>query len=146
MNHGFINMRLWHWQLIPYLPKSQLVAQWRELNSIFKKQDKHILINYVYEYPKNCLFGYSSKVITEMKKRGYKIKNWDNWDNYFKDIKKDHTCDDYVHINPFKNHHNKQYLEICYFNLEEKYIRGQKDFDDETWNKLNDFVKKECGV
>ena len=35
-------MRLWHIDLIPYLPKSQLLAQWRELNSIFKKQDKHI--------------------------------------------------------------------------------------------------------
>ena len=45
-------MRLWHYKLIPFLPNSQLIAQWRELNSIFKKQDKHILINYVYEYPK----------------------------------------------------------------------------------------------
>lgn len=38
-------MRLWHIDLIPYLPKTQLISQWRELNSVFKKQNKHILIN-----------------------------------------------------------------------------------------------------
>ena len=43
-------MRLWHYKLLPYLPKSQLIAQWRELNSIYKKQDRHILINYIYDY------------------------------------------------------------------------------------------------
>lgn len=39
-------MRLWHCEIIPYLPKTQLIAQWRELNSIFAREDKHILINY----------------------------------------------------------------------------------------------------
>lgn len=53
-------MRLWHTDLIPYLPKSQLVAQWIELNSIYKKQDNHILINYVYNYGKEYLLYYSS--------------------------------------------------------------------------------------
>lgn len=76
-------MRLWHYELIPYLPKSQLLAQWRELNSIFKKQDKHILINYVYEYPKNDLKTYACMVIEEMKRRGYKIKNMASFEAYF---------------------------------------------------------------
>ena len=31
----------------------------------------------------------------------------------------------------------------CYWNLREKYTRNQKDFDDETWNKLHYFVDKE---
>lgn len=123
-------MRLWHYKLLPYLPKSQLIAQWRELNSIFKKQDKHILINYVYEYPEEDLKIYSWLVCGEIVSRNYKIKNPVSLDRkYFRA--------------PFKNHHNKQYLEICYFNLEEKYIRGQKDFDDETWNKLKEFVEGE---
>ena len=64
-------MRLWDYRLIPYLPKQQLVAQWRELNSIYKKQDKHILINYIYDYSKYSLMVYSQYVINEMKKRGY---------------------------------------------------------------------------
>ena len=78
-------MRLWHYKMIQFLPKSQLLAQWRELNSIFKKQDKHILINYVYEYPKLDLYHYTEIVIDEMKKRGYKIndKSTKNANNYF---------------------------------------------------------------
>lgn len=80
-------MRLWHYQIIPYLPKSQLVAQWRELNSIFSKQDNHILINYVYNYDKEYLYTYSYFVLKEMKERGYQIKKWDNYNDYFKDIK-----------------------------------------------------------
>ena len=42
-------MRLWHKDLIPYLPKKQLQGQWRELNSIYKLQNKHILINFINE-------------------------------------------------------------------------------------------------
>lgn len=54
-------MRLWHIDLIPYLPKSQLIAQWRELNSIYAKQDRRILINYIYEYNRHYLKAYSDK-------------------------------------------------------------------------------------
>ena len=120
-------MRLWSWQLIPYLPRTQLLGLWRELNSIFKKQDKHILINYVYEYPEEDLKIYSWLVCEEMLSRGYKIKNPVSLDGkYFRA--------------PFKDHHNDEYLLICFWNLREKYIRGQKDFDDETFMKLQKFV------
>lgn len=78
-------MRLWHKDIIQFLPRTQLLSQWRELNSIYKFQNKHILINYIYEYPKIYLYAYSQIVIDEMKKRGYKISNWDNYNDYFKD-------------------------------------------------------------
>ena len=32
-------MKLWHIDLIPYLPKSQILGLWTELNSIFKKDN-----------------------------------------------------------------------------------------------------------
>lgn len=131
-------MRLWHYKLIPYLPKSQLLAQWRELNSIFKKQDKHILINYIYNYDKTALYQYTLKVINEMYERNYQIKNYENMDNYFKDIK-------YMQYIDFEEHNN-EYLTICYYNLKEKYLRGQKDFTKEIWDKLEEFYKKEIGV
>ena len=67
-------MRLWHADLIPYLPKSQLLAQWRELNSIFAKEDQHILINYIYEYPKEDLYYYTMLVLEEMQKRNIQIR------------------------------------------------------------------------
>lgn len=129
-------MRLWHYKLIPYLPKSQLLAQWRELNSIFKKQDKHILINYIYKYPIEWLWRYTANVIDEMGNRNIKIKNWDNYDKYFKDV-------DVCYTGLRFEEHNNEYLTICYYNLKEKYIRGQKDFTKEVWDKLDYFVRKE---
>ena len=128
-------MRLWHYKLIPYLPKSQLLAQWRELNSIFKKQDKHILINYIYEYDEKELMIYSCLVISEMKKRGYKI-NMTNYHNYFGIF--------YYWVagyELFKNHHDNRYLIQCFYNLQEKFDRGQKDFTLDTYNKLIEFMR-----
>lgn len=124
-------MRLWHYELIPYLPKSQLLAQWRELNSIFKKQNNHILINYIYNYPKAVLKSYADKVITEMKRRGYNIKSFENYNNYFDKV---NAYGDELFLE-----HDNNYLTICYHNLREKYIRGQKDFNDKIYEKLHDF-------
>ena len=128
-------MRLWHIDIIPYLPNSQLIAQWRELNSIYKKQDKHILINYIYNYDKKYLFDYSLYVITEMTYRKIKIRNKTNFENYFNDL-------DNIYNRPliekYKEHDN-EYLTICYYNLKEKYLRHQKDFTKEIFQKLTDF-------
>lgn len=131
-----MTMRCWHYKLLPYLPKSQLVSQWKELNSIFKKQDKHILINYVYEYNIQELHHYADLVISEMTKRGYKINSWTNYNDMF-------TEPTNVPLKPFKRHHTKQYLLQCFMNLEEKFERGQKDFDRATYLKLWDFVNDE---
>lgn len=142
-------MRLWHYLLIPYLPKSQLLAQWRELNSIFKKQNKHILINYIYEYPKDDLAVYTCMVISEMEKRKFKINNLQNAISYFnwndefiyKCIPNLKNAD--IKIIPFKKHHNNRYLKQCFYNLQEKFDRKQKDFIKEIYNKLKEFVEKE---
>lgn len=127
-------MRLWHVDLLEYLPKGQLLSQWRELNSIFAKEDKHILINYIYEYPKEDLYVYTEKVIDEMTKRGYKIRAYEKMDKYFKDL------ESVKNVKPFKNHHNDEYLQICYYNLKEKFIRGQKDYEEDMYNNLCQYV------
>ena len=126
-------MRLWHIDIIPYLPKTQLIAQWRELNNIFVHQPKHILINYIYNYPKEVLKDYAQTVIWEMQYRGYKIKSTKKFDDYFKGIKTDAT-------NRFEEH-DDYYLKICYYNLTEKFLRGQKDYTSSCWKKLNDAIK-----
>ena len=141
-------MRIWHYKLIPYLPKSQLLAQWRELNSIFKKQDKHILINYIYEYENNKsddLFDYTCIVINKMRKRKIKIKSYDNIFNYFE--YSNAFIESYIYdfegvsYELFKNHHTDRYLIQCFYNLQEKYDRGQKDFSKEIYDRLEEFVK-----
>ena len=131
-------MRLWHYKLIPYLPKSQLLAQWRELNSIFKKQDKHILINYIYEYPQEDLYKYSYIVLNELEKWFISVKSMSKFFDYFSDV-----FDVDWFKNPFLNHHNDRYLLQCFYNLQEKYDRGQKDFTEENYEKLEEFIKNE---
>lgn len=133
-------MRLWHYKLLPYLPKSQLLAQWRELNSIFKKKDNHILINYVYDYPDAYLWEYTMSVIIEMQNRNYTIKSLTNADNYFEGIGSIPKTIKNLAVFP---EHDHEYLTICYWNLREKYLRGQKDFTKEVWEKLDEFYKKE---
>lgn len=134
-------MRLWHYKLIPFLPDSQLLAQWRELNSIFKKQDKHILINYIYEYSKTELACYTNMIIKEMNNRGFEIKSMENFLNYFKHVPLFNGCLTNTFV--FENHHNQRYLIQCFYNLEEKYNRGQKDFSKEQYEALNNFVMGE---
>ena len=136
-------MRLWHYKLLPYLPKSQLLAQWRELNSIFKKQDKHILINYVYEYEKIDLHEYSLMVMAEMRYRHVNFK----LDNFFAYFKNGMCCKGRgLYSPPFQRHHNTQYLIQCFYNLQEKYDRGQKDFTREQYENLEDFIKGELKI
>ena len=132
-------MRLWHYKLIPFLPDKQLRGQWSELNDIFSNQKNHILINYVYEYPKDDLFIYSAMIVEEMHKRGYAIKFSENFNNYFGLDMYKRPCD----YTPFKRHHNNRYLQQCFYNLQEKFDRCQKDFSEEQFKQLEKFVIKE---
>ena len=124
-------MRLWHIDLINVLPRQQLLGQWRELNSIFKKQDKHILINYIYDYDKQYLFDYSITVATEMMTRNYRV-NFINFNNYFKK--------EYEYKATRFKEHNQEYLDICYYNLKEKYLRG--GITEEEWQKIDEKYKR----
>lgn len=140
-------MRLWHTDLIKYLPKQQLLGQWRELNSIFAKEDKHILINFVYEYDVEDLFNYSVMIYNEMIKRHFILditrlcRYFDEKEFYALGFTGD-ELDLWSNTKPFKNHMNEEYLKICCWNLYEKYIRGQKGFTDEAIK----FIKKQIGV
>jgi uncharacterized protein (TIGR02328 family) len=110
-------MRLWHKDLISCLPKNQLLGQWRELNSIYKLKNKHILINFVYDYPKNHLYNYSIWIIEEMVKRNYKL-NLENFNQYFNDK------NDRIKLEKQEIFHEKMniwYLKQCLYNLQEKY-------------------------
>lgn len=132
-------MRIWHYELIPFLPTKQLQGQWRELNSIFKKQDNHILINYVYCYPKENLLYYSVLVVNEMNHRGFKTK-MENFLEYFNGDAFDKAVNFNDGDNPFPRHHNKRYLLQCFYNLQEKFDRGQKDFLKDKYEAMENFV------
>ena len=118
-------MRLWHTDLIFVLPREQLVAQWRELSAIAgaiqkKGTPNHILVNFVLDYDYDNFISYAAEVREEMTKRGYRTMNsvWEkitslktNW------VKLPHN-------EIYKEKMNNVYLEICYYNLYEKYLCG----------------------
>ena len=124
-------MRLWHKDLIPYLPRQQLLAQWRELcaiaGSIAKKgTPNHLLVNKVLKYDIRCFINYSGIVIGEIKSRGYKI-NKKSYERFLQNIK----TKMYNWTSPFDygeelyhGWHNGRYLRQCLFNLQEKYDCG----------------------
>lgn len=129
-------MRLWHISLINVLPKEQLVAQWRELSAIAgsiqkKGTPNHILVNFVLDYDFDHFINYAAAVRSEMTFRGYRTMNsvWDritrlkpNWNLLpSEDI--------------YKQKMNHTYLDICYYNLYEKYLCD--GINQEDWNKID---------
>ena len=148
-------MRLWSWQLLPYLSDLQFKGQLRELCAIKRDWEcngttNHLLINKVMEYDKKHLTSYLLLYREEYIKR------------YHKDIKSDILCEfldfaDYkidkdftwspvtnkivsVRIlnNIFPDWHNKEYLRVCLSNLYEKHFFGvgKSRITDEEWETL----------
>lgn len=131
-------MRLWHYKLIPFLPNKQLISQWRELNLIFTNKPDHILINYVYDYPKTDLYLYTLMIVYEMRKRNISIKTFSNIYHYFEiDYLDKVKSESFLYqSHPFEEHHDGAYYKICCANLYEKLIRGQTGFTIETTRLL----------
>ncbi len=133
-------MRLWHKDLIPILPRQQLLGQWRELFAIYhdllkeKKGEKkktafahrHPLVNYVNNYGIDHLLSYGLLILSEFEIRGYKASQ-----NLINEIQTNSP----VKLNLiFDLDHTDEYLEICYYNLKEKYMRGL--IVPEAWKKI----------
>lgn len=135
-------MRLWDFRLLPYLPDSQLLAQKRECDLIIKdatmgRKTNHILINYIYEYggvDSISFKVYYALLYKEFKNRGFRFNDKYQMVNWF-----------YVEnppLDPFPRHHTTEYLTMNYWNLREKFIRKQRDFSAEVWQKLNTFYQQ----
>ena len=133
-------MRLWHYKLIPYLPKTMLVSQWRECITIKRQWEKgtlkHRLVSYVKDHDKKHFFNYTCNVTMELSRRNIKyneillkeiaefcIKNED-------DVFESNFC--------YYKEHNDRYLKQCLYNLQEKADRGI--ITQEEWQKIEDKV------
>ena len=129
-------MRLWHYELLPYLPDAQFKGQLRELVAIMhdwrhKGKTNHLLINRVMEYPTNDLVKYFIRYEALYHKR------------YGKWLIK--QCEEFVRFDDKKNSngvfeswHNKEYLRVCMANLYEKHFFGigKSRITDEEWETL----------
>ena len=135
-------MRLWHKDLITVLPREQLIAQWREISacvgSIQKKgTPNHILVNFIMDYDFDHLISYAYYVREEITRHSYRTMN-SVWEKIIS-LKPNYNILPLEAVYPEKM--NAVYLNICYYNLYEKYLCGgikQEDWDKiywEMWHK-----------
>ncbi len=118
-------MRLWHEDLIPLLPRQQLLGQHRECCALRGKGwgKKHATVNYVFEYSPVKLYQYHTLVMAEMIKRGYKPnKAWCNKLYRGMAIAGYEKLDDEPVEKPIYEEHNELYLKECLDNLKNKGI------------------------
>lgn len=116
-------MRLWHKDLIPVLPRKQLISQWRECCLIARQiaingKPNHLLVNKVMDYPPEQFNTYAHLIYCEMFRRGYKC----DWFKFSKYRKVAVLIDCRKPI--FEGWHDKRYLKQCFYNLQEKYDCG----------------------
>lgn len=136
-------MRLWHKDFISVLPREQLIAQWRELSAIARAIQKngtpnHILVNFVLDYDYDHFISYAAEVREEMTRRSYRTMNsvWDKITSLKPDWKQ------LPHNEIYKEKMNDDYLEICLYNLWEKYLcNGIKEVDIQN---IIELFNKEC--
>ena len=118
-------MRLWHEQIIPLLPKNQLLGQHRECCALrgngWKKKQK--TVDYVFSYSPYELFLYHSLVMDEMEKRGYQVSiEWRDKNYRGKIAEKYRNLEEKMIDGPIYKEHNQEYLQECIENLREKGI------------------------
>lgn len=132
-----IQTRLWHKDLIPVLPRQQLLGQWRECCAIAKSiaekgTPNHVLVNRIMEYHEGHFWRYSNRIYHQMQARGYRA----NWFNFVKAMGKDWRCADVYGNELFHDWHNDRYLAQCLANLQEKHDCGA--IPEEEWKKITD--------
>lgn len=123
-------MRLWHKDMLPVLPRQQLLSQWRECCSIAinirnNGTPNQVLVNKVMEYKLSHFYKYCCMVAEEMSNRGYNISDR-SIEKIFDSVDSDIRMGS-IYINPeelFNGWHNDRYLIQCYYNLQEKFDCG----------------------
>ena len=146
-------MRLWHYELLPYLPDMQLKGQWRECALVARGwldngTPNHLLVNSVCNYKPEELWDYCLSVSIEMKKRGFPPTD-DSRKKMYLTIAS--LAKNFM-FNPFDGDvfvgwHNKEYLRVCMANLYEKHVFGigKSRITDEEWQRLCDGYKAITG-
>ena len=136
-------MRLWHVDLLPVLPRKQLVSQWRECCAIAGAIAKHgtpnhPLVNKV-RSSRGDFIAYTNLVLAELDMRGYKTGHR-AVENFNKNVRAGTpyfvTCA--TGFNLFSDWFNDRYLKQCFYNLQEKFDCGM--ITAEEWQKIKEAV------
>jgi len=122
------------------LPREQLVGEWRELsliasNILKKGSPNHILCNFIMDYDFDHFISYAYYIREEMTRRGYRTME-SVWEKIIA-LKPNYIILPLEKV--FFNKMNDIYLNICYYNLYEKYLCGGIDYED--WREIDELAK-----
>lgn len=143
-------MRLWHYKLLPYLPKYQLKSQWRECVCIAKNihdngTPNHILVNPIMNYPIEEFNDYCNHVLNAMMRRNISASEstLDKLNKYTGFM----VDSGAMHRSVFDGWHDYGYLKVCMVNLWEKYryAYGSSAVTAVEWELSCDGYKKIAG-
>ena len=159
-NFGGETMRLWHIALIPYLPRQQLLSQWRECVCIAKSlaekgTPNHVLVNKILDYGSDQFLIYGEKVVRELFNRGYQVsyKSQHKFSEYNKQWRARRKQDlggklpkyaeeqEWFSHNLFGGWHTPRYLIQCLANLQEKHDCGA--IPDNEWRIIEGKFREE---
>lgn len=136
-------MRLWSWQLLPYLPDLQLRGQLRELVGLMHEwRDKgkvnHLVVNRVMEYPKTELSGFFI-YYKDICRRRY----GNDLSRYIKEFY-DFSGPAPEQSSFYDGWHTTEYMRVCMANLYEKYKfgAGKSRITEDQWKLLCEGYKK----
>ena len=138
-------MRLWHKEMIPFLPRQQLIGQWRECCCIARSiaihnTPNHLLVNKICKFPLSHFYTYSRMICEEMWNRGYSC-DWSHFSKWVPGLTYGELQVDVDELfeedsDDGSSWHDERYFWQCYYNLEEKYDCG--GISDEDWEVLCD--------
>ena len=128
-------MRLWHQNLIPKLPRQQLLGQHRECAALRGRGwgRNHSVVNYVFTHEPARLVAYHFLIMDEMIRRGYNPdKTWYHKDYRGKELGEQEGWCDNILLDSYLSkseagikiypEHNKEYYQECIENLRGKGI------------------------
>lgn len=119
-------MRLWHEDLIPLLPRAQLLGQHRECCALRGQGwgRKHSVVDYVFQYSPYKLYQYHCLIMDEMEERGYRPSpEWKDPTYRGKNTEPYLELQSLARSKPVYPEHNDQYQEACVANLRAKGIK-----------------------
>ena len=131
--------------MVDSLPKNQLLSQWRECvciaKSIYENQTpNHILVNRIMDYNIEEFRSYCNIVMKALKKRNYTVtkSSIEKLRIYIGFVPTYDINGELIEEIVFKGWHDKAYLDVCYYNLFEKYhyAKGNSKLSEEEWNAL----------
>ena len=119
-------MRLWHIDLVPKLPRGQLLGQHRECCALRGNGwgKPHSTINYIFDYNPMILVCYHLDIIADMERRGYQVDPL--WKNpvYRGKVALPWSPEELLPLKHAHRYpeHDQDYLTECLENLKEKQI------------------------